>query len=203
VARLDPDGGRLHTTLVVMGPRRAGKSTLLRTVRDHVPADRLRRATGDGPLTPLDGDALLDWLPLDLGRIGGRLVAVDLYAVSGSRAYDTTRRLLLQDADGLLLVLDSQAARLDDNLAALRELQDELLDRDGDLRDIPRVFCYGKQDLPEELVLTREVLDEALNFRGAPSFAADLLGGEGVLEALHALVTLTLRRLGPAPQPVA
>jgi signal recognition particle receptor subunit beta len=200
VARLDPDTGRLTITLVVTGPRRGGKSTLLRTARSHLPADRLRTMADREPPVPLNDEAMLDWLPLDLGHIGGREVQVDFYAVSGSRAYDNTRRLLLHDADGLLVVLDSQAARLDDNLVALRELQDELLDRDGDLRDLPRVFCYAKQDLPEELLLTQDALDDALNFRAAPSFAADLVRGRGVLESLHALVTLTLRRLGPTPQ---
>ena len=38
----------------------------------------------------------------------------------------------------------------------------------------------------------------ALNPYGAPQFPAAVLRGEGVLESLHALVTLVMRRLAPA-----
>ena len=73
-----------------------------------------------------------------------------------------------------------------------------LLDRDGDLRDLPLVLLYNKQDLPAEMILTPDALGEALNFRGAPSFACDALRGVGVLEALHSGVTRMMRRLAPA-----
>ena len=66
------------------------------------------------------------------------------------------------------------------------------------MRDLPRVYCYTKQDLPEELILTPAALTDALNPHGAQAFQAVVLRGEGVLEALHALVTLVMRRLAPA-----
>jgi hypothetical protein len=56
--------------------------------------------------------------------------------------------------------------------------------------------------LPEELLLTPVALAEALNPHGAPAFPAAVLRGEGVLEALHALVTLVMRRLAPARETV-
>jgi hypothetical protein len=64
------------------------------------------------------------------------------------------------------------------------------------------VFCWTKQDLPEELLLTPTALAEALNPHGAPALSAAVLRGEGVLEALHALVTLVMRRLAPAREVV-
>jgi signal recognition particle receptor subunit beta len=168
---------------------------LLRTVRERVPVSR---HLGGNALA----DPLLDWLALDLGSIGGWRVHVDLFAVAGARNYDATRRLLLADADGLLLLADSQAARLEDNAAAFRSLGEQLVDREGAVRDVPRVFCWTKQDLPEELLLTPTALAEALNPHGAPAFSAAVLRGEGVLEALHALVTLVMRRLAPAREVV-
>lgn len=192
MARLDHDARALTATLLVVGPRRAGKTSLLRTVRRRVP---LARRPGDAAEGDAAADPLLDWLPLDLGTIAGWSVRVDCYATSGRRSYDATRRLLMDDADGLLLVLDSQAARLDDDLATLRGLQEQLLDREGAVRDLPRVLCYTKQDLPEELVLAPAALDAALNDAGSPSFGVAALQGTNVLEALHALVTLVMRRL--------
>jgi hypothetical protein len=80
----------------------------------------------------------------------------------------------------------------------LRALAEQLVDREGTARDVPRVFCWTKQDLPEELVLAPEALHAALNPHGAPAFAVSVLKGSGVLEALHALVTLVMRRLAAA-----
>ncbi len=192
MARLDHDARALTATLLVVGPRRAGKTAFLRAVRQRVPADRRPgdRATDGGAADPL-----VDWLPLDLGTIAGWRVRIDCYAVSGRRAYDSTRRLLFDNADGLLLVLDSEAARLDDNLTQLRALQEQLLDREGAVRDLPRVLCYTKRDLPEELLLAPAALDAAVNEGAAPSFAINALHGDNVLEALHVLVTLVMRRL--------
>lgn len=201
MARLDHDTRSLSATLLVVGPRRGGKTSLLRAVRERVPASR---RPGDRATSAAAADPLLDWLPLDLGTIAGWRVRVDCYAVSGRRGYDSTRRLLFDDADGLLLVLDGQAARLDDNLAVLRTLQEQLLDRDGAVRDLPRVLCYTKGDLPEELLLAPAALDAALNDGAAPSFAINALHGDNVLEALHVLVTLMMRRLvAPRREPAS
>jgi signal recognition particle receptor subunit beta len=64
-----------------------------------------------------------------------------------------------------------------------------------DVRQVPVVFQYNKQDLPPELVLDQAALDEALNFRAVPSFGADALHGAGVFETLKGVSELVLRRL--------
>jgi signal recognition particle receptor subunit beta len=176
-----------------VGPRRAGKSALLRALRERLPGDRR-----DGEASPALGEPLLDWLPLDLGPVGSWRVRLDLYAVGGTPNYDATRRLLLADADGVLVVLDSQALRLDDNAQVLRGLAEMLTEADATRGELPQVFCYTKQDLPEELVLEPAALDRALNPTGIPSVGADLLRGRGAVDALHALVRLVLRRHAPS-----
>jgi signal recognition particle receptor subunit beta len=191
--RVDASQRLLNATLLVVGPRGAGKTAVLRSVRERVPADRLR----DSSVGAAQAEPLLDWLALDLGAIGGWRVHVDLFAVGGNRHPDATRRLLFADADGLLLVADSQGARLDDNSSTFHGLTDLLLDREGGVRDVPRVFCWSKQDLPDELILSPEALGNALNPSGAPAYPAAVLRGDGVLEALHALVTLVMRRFAP------
>ena len=54
---------------------------------------------------------------------------------------------------------------------------------------------YNKQDLPRELILDVAELDDALNFRDVPAFAADALHGPGVFETLRGISELVLRRL--------
>lgn len=196
MTRVPSDGKALRATLVVFGPPRSGKSAMLRGVHDRL---------GDGRAAVSAADATrfipLDWLEMDLGVIGGRDATVHMYAVPGPASHGSTRRLLLSQADGVIFLADSQGSRLEENLDALRQLQDLVVARDGDMRDLPMVLLYTKQDLPSDMVLPVAALDEALNFRGVPSFAGDALRGTGVREALQAVLTLVLRRLTAQPGP--
>lgn len=195
MARVHMERQELSATMVVFGAARTGKSSILRCIHDRVAPERVQAASLGAPP---GGLPLLDWLPLDLGVVAGWRTRVHLYAVPSDRIGDATRRLVLADTDGVLFAADSQASRLAENVDALRALRDQLLDRVGDARELPMVFMYTKQDLPGELILTRDALDEALNFRGAPSFRCDALRGNGVLESLHAGVTRMIRRLAVA-----
>ena len=196
MARLDQDRRELTATVVVYGALKAGKTAILHCIRDRVTPERR------GGFAPFGSDAgvapLLDWLPLDLGMISGWHVRVDLYAIPDQRHADATRRLILADADGVLFAADAQAGRLGDNLTALRSLNDNLDDRDGRPRDLPMVLLYTKCDLPGELLLAPAALKQALNPGARPEFVCSALRGEGVLEALHAVITLVMRRLAPA-----
>jgi len=51
-----------------------------------------------------------------------------------------------------------------------------------------------------ELILSPADLDDALNFRGVPSFSADALHGTGVFETLKALSKQVLQRLAKQEQ---
>ena len=52
----------------------------------------------------------------------------------GQVYYNATRKLVLQGADGVVFVADSQARRFDDNLESLQNLQDNLLAQGVDVR---------------------------------------------------------------------
>src|SRR5947207_3001277 len=125
--------------------------------------------------TQTDRTLFFDFLPIDLGQISGFSTRFQLYTVPGQVYYNATRRLVLQGADGVVFVGDSQARQLDENLESLQNLQSNLLEHGVDIRTIPLVLQYNKQDLPRELILSAADLDDALNFRGVPSFSADVL----------------------------
>ena len=63
------------------------------------------------------------------------------------------------------------------------------------MRELPVVLQYNKQDLPSDLILSSDALDEALNFRDVQSFGADALHGSGVFETLKGISESVLRRL--------
>ena len=179
--------------IVYYGPGRSGKTTNLHYIYGRVPDARRGRMVSLA--TQTDRTLFFDFLPIDLGLISGFSTRFQLYTVPGQVYYNATRRLVLQGADGVVFVADSQARQLDENLESLQNLQSNLLEMGIDIRTLPVVLQYNKQDLPRELVLQTADLDDALNFRGVPSFGADALHGRGVFEALKGISELVLKRL--------
>ena len=179
--------------IVYYGPGRSGKTTNLHYIYGRVPDSRRGRMVSLA--TQTDRTLFFDFLPIDLGLISGFTTRFQLYTVPGQVYYNATRRLVLQGADGVVFVGDSQARQLDENLESLQNLQANLLDHAVDIRTMPIVLQYNKQDLPRELILQPLELDDALNFRSVPSFPADALHGNGVFETLKSITELVLRRL--------
>ncbi len=179
--------------IVYYGPGRSGKTTNLHYIYSQVPADRRGRMVSLA--TQTDRTLFFDFLPLDLGTISGFTTRFQLYTVPGQVYYQTTRRLVLQGADGVVFVADSQGRQLDENVESFQDLHANLGDQGVDARAVPLVIQYNKQDLPSELILDPATLSEALNFRDVPEFSADALHGPGVFETLRAISELVLRRL--------
>ena len=179
--------------IVYYGPGRSGKTTNLHYIYGQVPDDRRGRMVSLA--TQTDRTLFFDFLPLDLGSISGFTTKFQLYTVPGQVYYQSTRRLVLQGADGVVFVADSQARQLEENVESLQDLHANLAEHGVDARTVPIVMQYNKQDLPRELRLSPEELDEALNFREVPRFSADALHGAGVFETLRSVSELVLRRL--------
>jgi hypothetical protein len=179
--------------IVYYGPGRSGKTTNLQYVYSQVPTDRKGRMVSLA--TQTDRTLFFDFLPLDLGTISGFATKFQLYTVPGQVYYNATRKLVLQGADGVVFVADSQVRQLDENIESLQNLQVNILEQGVDARTLPMVLQFNKQDLPRELILSPEELDEALNFRSLQTFPADALHGVGVFETLKGVAAEVLRRL--------
>src|SRR6476620_4636392 len=179
--------------IVYYGPGRSGKTTNLQYVFGRVPETRRGRMVSLA--THGDRTLFFDFLPIDLGSISGFSTRFQLYTVPGQSYYNATRKLVLQGADGVVFVADSQARRFDDNIESLQNLQENLLEQGVDVRQLPLVFPYNKQDLPGDLILSHEDMDDALHFRAVPSYGADALHGSGVFETLKGVSELVLKRL--------
>ena|SRR5215211_7155661 len=179
--------------IVYYGPGRSGKTTNLQYIYEKVPDDRRGRMVSLA--TQTDRTLFFDFLPLDLGKISGFTTRFQLYTVPGQVYYKQTRQLVLQGADGVVFVADSQARQLDENIESLQDLHANLAEHGVDARTVPLVLQYNKQDLPRDLILTVADLDDALNFRAVPRFEADALHGVGVFETLRSISELVLKRL--------
>src|SRR5439155_1656495 len=99
--------------IVYYGPGRSGKTTNLHYIYGRVPDSRRGRMVSLA--TQTDRTLFFDFLPIDLGQISGFSTRFQLYTVPGQVYYNATRRLVLQGADGVVFVGDSQARQLDEN----------------------------------------------------------------------------------------
>jgi mutual gliding-motility protein MglA len=181
----------ITSKIVYYGPGRSGKTTNLQYIHGQVPEDRRGRMVSLA--TETDRTLFFDFLPLDLGTISGFQTRFQLYTVPGQVYYDATRKLVLQGADGVVFVADSQRAQRDENVESFRNLQVNLLEQGVDPRTIPIVIQYNKRDLPD--VMSLEEMDDLLNYRDLPRFEAQALGGIGVFDTLKGISELVLRRL--------
>ncbi|UCF21230.1 MAG: GTPase domain-containing protein [Gemmatimonadota bacterium] len=177
--------------IVYYGPGRSGKTTNLQYVYSRVPWNR----KGEMVSLATDSDRTLffDFLPLELGRISGFTTRFQLYTVPGQVYYNATRKLVLQGADGVVFVADSQRSQFAEDIESFRNLQENLLEHGIDIREIPVVIQYNKRDLPNTFSVA--YLEEELNFRNVPSFPAAALHGKGVFDTLRSVSEGVLRKL--------
>ncbi|HEX8394706.1 MAG TPA: GTPase domain-containing protein [Longimicrobium sp.] len=181
----------ITSKIVYYGPGRSGKTTNLQYIHGQVPEERRGRMVSLA--TETDRTLFFDFLPLELGTISGFQTRFQLYTVPGQVYYDATRKLVLQGADGVVFVADSQRAQREENVESFRNLQVNLLEQGVDPRTIPIVLQYNKRDLPD--VMSLDEMDDLLNYRDLPRFEAQALGGGGVFDTLKGISEVVLRRL--------
>jgi signal recognition particle receptor subunit beta len=184
------------TCKIVYGPGRGGKTTNLQDVHARIPEAKRGRMVSLA--TEMDRTLFFDFLPLDLGTISGFQVKFQLYTVPGQVYYDATRKLVLQGADGVVFVADSQARRQEENVESFRNLQSNLLEQGVDPRALPLCLQYNKRDLPDAVPV--EELERTLNYRGLRAYPAVATAGTGVFETLRGITELVLERIASRVQ---
>lgn len=182
----------IHWKIVYYGPVGSGKTANLRYVHHAAPRDRLGCSVRLGGR---DEHRLgFDVLPLELGSLAGFLTRIQLCSVPGAGHFQATRNMVLDGADGIVFVADSQRRQLDANIRSLQTLRTDLVARNVDVRNVPLVLQYNKRDLPTALLLSPSELDAKLNYRAVPSVNAEAVNGRGVFETLEAVTQVILGR---------
>jgi small GTP-binding protein len=186
----------VQTKIVYYGPGRGGKTTNLeyiyRNFRDRMKTEMVTIKThGDRTL-------FFDFLPIEMGQIGGFDVRIQLYTVPGQVKYDATRRLVLRGVDGLVFVADSLAIRRKENVLSLKNLADHLASFKRSIFEIPLVLQYNKRDLAEQGIplLSIETLENDLNEKlKVPAFEASALQGPNVVQTMKKIISMTIESL--------
>ncbi len=187
----------IHFKLVYYGPGLGGKTTNLEFIHKHSRPDRR------GKLISLAAESertlFFDLLPVDLGEFKGYQVRLHLCTVPGQIAQDKTRRLVLRHVDGIVFVVDSQRARLEDNVQSVIDLDANLRQQGDDPDRLPLVVQYNKRDLDDIAPVSE--LRRALRVpRGVPEFEAIAVRGVGVFDTMKAVLKQCLALMGDPKQ---
>jgi len=181
----------INCKLVYYGPGLGGKTTNLEYVYNKVNPDT--RGKLISLATEQERTLFFDFLPVDLGNIRGFKTRFHLYTVPGQVYYNASRRLILKGVDGIVFVADSQAERMDANIAAMENLYENLSDYGYDPRQLPIVLQWNKRDLPS--AVPTEELRAQLNPTGLPEYEAVAVDGRGVFDTLKAVSKSVLKAL--------
>ena len=177
--------------LVYYGPGLCGKTTNLEKIYGNPKLDNKGKMISMS--TETDRTLFFDFMPMELGTIGGQKVRVQLYTVPGQVFYDATRKLVLRGADGVVFVADSQSSMRDSNIDSLENLKTNLRINRIDPEKVALVFQYNKRDLPN--VDPVETMNDYLNPDGAPAVEASAITGMGVTATLRQAVGRILDNL--------
>ena len=149
--------GALVFKLVYYGPSLSGKTTAVNWLYE-------KEGIAVGELTSVKGGDTE--IKGDLGKFGGffdRMTAkigkinLQVWSVAGRKSHKDLRKVILQGADGLVFVWDSQRGAWKENIESLNELI-TILQRE--LMKIPFVVMLNKFDLPG--VITKANVEEIL-----------------------------------------
>ncbi len=186
----------IECKIVYYGPGRSGKTTNL----EYIFNSYKNYVSGEMISIKTEGDRTLffDFLPIDLGKIKGYDIRVQLYTVPGQVQYTSTRKLVLKEVDGIVFVADSLKVRREKNMQSLKDLQDNLREYDISIFKIPLVLQYNKRDLGKQGIplMSNEKMDKELNSQlKVPSFKASAINGQGVGITLKECLMLTLKSI--------
>jgi len=181
----------INLKIVYYGPALSGKTTNLEYIHSKLKPE-LR-----GELISLktreDRTIFFDFLQLEVGEIKGLKPKFNLYTVPGQVVYAASRKLVLQGADGVIFVADSQWDRLQDNVKSMHNLEESLLQFGCDPDCFPLAIQYNKRDLPNKAPIA--VLAAQLGRNGVPQIESIAVRGIGVFDTLKTIINTVVTRV--------
>lgn len=178
-----------HFKIVYHGVGLGGKTTNLHQIFSRLkPEQKLSQSIMEVPTTE-DKTLTFDCMPLTIGKIGMYQVVLKFYTVPGQVHYEKSRKLILDDVDGVVFVADSQPELRNENVRMLGELQDTLKAQNSN-NDVVTVLQLNKRDLPD--VMSVEQMLSDLQKDDEAYYEASAINGTGVMETMQTIVQMVI-----------
>jgi signal recognition particle receptor subunit beta len=185
--------GELNLKIVYYGPALSGKTTNLEFV--HAKTDPKARGDLVSLKTREDRTVFFDYLLLEVGKIANLRPRFNLYTVPGQVYYTSSRKLVLQGADGIVFVADSQIHRQKANRQALHDMVKYMRALGLNPRKVPIVMQFNKRDL-KNITPVDEMRDYlGITKTNLPCFEASALYGDGVFTTLKTTINLVIKQI--------
>ncbi len=156
-------GGGSRPKIVLVGPHRSGKSTLVsRLAKDAITVERMGTSVS-----------------LDFGSVEMGAHTVSLFGAPGKSDFLFMRDVLTQGADGCVLVVDAADP---DTFPEAQHIYLGLVEK-----GVPLVIAANKQDTAG--ALTPGEIRQLLDVEETPIVGTSGTGGEGLEELLHTLAS--------------
>jgi len=186
----------IECKIVYYGAGRCGKTTNL----EYIHKAYKKQISEDMVSVDTEGDRTLffDFLPMNIGKIKGCDIRVQLYTVPGQVQYSSTRKLVLRGVDAVIFVADSLAVRREANMLSLKDLHQNLKEYSLSVFKIPMVLQFNKRDLADQKmpIMSIEKMDKDLNRQlKVPYFPSSATKGDGVGATLNKTLQITLKHL--------
>jgi len=178
---------RMVLKLVYYGPALSGKTTNLLQLHDLL----VREGRGDLMMldTADDRTIFFDLLPFFLKTPSGLKIKIKVYTVPGQVRHDATRKAVLQRADGIAFIADSQLTEASNNFESFDNLEKNLAIVGIDIDKVPLVIQFNKRDLGN--IISEAEIRRTWEPTGIPVLMASALLGLGVVETFARLAGLT------------
>lgn len=188
---LDINNREVTLKLVYYGPALSGKTTNLQQLHalmlGHTGSELVTLDTRD------DRTLFFDLLPLNFETEGGFKIRLKLFTVPGQVIHNTTRKIVLQGADGVAFIADSRVSQTRSNNESFANLKQNLRDNGLDFKDIALVIQFNKRDLPG---IRSDAEVKRIASKGKePVYTAVAIEGRGVAETFKGLASIAWRKL--------
>jgi signal recognition particle receptor subunit beta len=179
MARINTAEKIIHCQIAYYGTDMSGKMTTLAQIHQHFPIDSRSR------IDYIDDPYTMYFHGVHSNTVHGFQIYFHLRTNPGAVVDKQERTAILEDADGIVLVIDSQPHKLKENRYALNEMLSTIRLYGRDPKNFPIVLQYNKRDLPNALSVDK--LDKEFNKFQWQRFESIATTGMNVMETFNTI----------------
>ena len=185
MATIDYVKKEMFFKIVYYGPEGSGKTTNISMIYNRIPKG-CKPELKSVP-SPFDSSVLFDLLQFEFKMENGFVGKLALHSCPGHGDCNSSRKLVLKGVDGIVMVFDAAADKIEQNIESYTNLKNNIREYGYKLKFIPTLFQYNKRDLPNALMQAE--LNERLNNDKHPSVEVIAVKDKGVIDSLKMIVS--------------